>query len=338
MNDNKYTRARDSAFALNRFVKPGSRPRLNERKAHCERDHQTARSLFHDPNILGYGVGPKMVEGARIPSEICLVFFVRKKLAKSRLHNSVTIPKRLLLETRGVRVVTDVQVWGKPPVSHGAIVSGSAVGDVAGNVGTITLAVRDSSTGDPLILSCSHVLAACGKGEVGDEVDSPPDASSDPGSKLVGRLLRFTEIDPRSLENAVDAAVAEIVKGVSLSNKIPGIGIPTGIRDLTLAGGAVIDQFQVRRAGAITPLAAGTIRHLHVSTRITYSQLNDQRVHFVDLVQYDVGAEEGDSGAAVIDSTEENNVVGMHIAGLPDGSASLFTHIRFVFDSMNVAL
>jgi hypothetical protein len=339
MNSSKYMRAREAAFTLNRVVKRGSRPRRSERKSHFEKDCKTARSLLADPNVLGFGVGPKIAREERGSSEVCLVFFVRKKLPKSRLRNLVEIPKNLLLDSVGLKIQTDVQEWGGPPVAHSSLFSGASIGDLAGNSGTMTLAVQDRSSGSPLILSCSHVLAACGNGHVGDEVESPADPGADPGPNVVGHLLRFTRINPASLSNAVDAAVANPLDGIDLSNNIPRIGIPDGIRDLTVEGELVIDKVDVQRAGAITGVQTGTIRNIHVSTRITYHQLpGDPSVNFIDLVQYDAPAEEGDSGAAVVDRTEAHRVVGMHIAGLPDGSASLFTHIRFVFDRMQVKL
>jgi len=189
----------------------------------------------------------------------------------------------------------------------------------------------------PALLGCSHVLALCGNGKVGDEVESPADPSADPGPNVVGHLLRYTRIDPASSSNAVDAALATPVDGIQLSNDIPGIGTPIGIRDLTLEGDSVINRVNVQMAGVASKRQSGTIRNLHVSTRITYSQLwGDPSVRFVDLVQYDALSEEGDSGAAVLDGALQ--VVGMHIAGTQNGSASLFTHIQYVFDSMQVSL
>jgi hypothetical protein len=341
MTSSKYTRARNAASALNRFLKRSARIRRGERKSHFENDLKIARSMFADPNILGFGVGPKLSGSDRTPSEVCLVVFVRRKLPKSRLRDLFEIPKRLPLSTLGLRIPTDVQAWRHPPLAH-ALSSGAPVGDLSGDSGTMTLAVADdsdSSAGDALILSCSHVLAAAGSGHFGDPVESPPTPATDPGPNIVGRLRRFTVIDPHSLANAVDAAVAEPLAGVALSNHIPGIGTPTGVRDLRLEGDTVINQLQVQRPGAATGKQTGTIRNLHVSTRITYHQLpGDPSVHFVELVQYDASSKEGDSGAAVLDTTAQHNVVGMHIAGVADDSISLFTHIQLVFDVMQLKL
>src|SRR5205823_1911710 len=143
-------------------------------------------------------------------ADFCVVFFVRKKLAKERLRGLVEIPNLLTLNTRGLKVLTDVQEWGRPPVAHSTVSAGVSIGDRLGNAGTITLAVGDTSTGAPLILSCSHVLAQCGEGaSEGDVVESPVDPKSPLGPNVVGHLSRFTFIDRRAADNEVDAAVAQ---------------------------------------------------------------------------------------------------------------------------------
>jgi len=296
-----------------------------------------AKSILADPNILGFGVGPKISGKRRLESEISLIFFVRKKLPKSRLLYSLEIPHHFLLRTIGHRVQTDIQIWDRRPVAHSSVSAGSSIGDLPGNSGTMTLAVNDGANDDLLMLGCSHVLAQCGNGRVGDKIESPADITSTPGPNIVGTLRRFTVIDRTSFTNAVDAAVGVPLDGVTLSNNIPGIGVPAGIRDLTLEGDEVVGKVQVQRVGVASGLQTGTIRNIHVSTQIAYPQLDgDPSVFFTELVQYDASSEEGDSGAAVVDNSEGHNVVGMHIAGMPDGSASLFTHIQFVMDRMNV--
>ncbi len=337
MTNSKYSSAHDATIALNRLRKPSVRLRTGEKKHHVERDRALVRGLWHDPNILGFGVGPKAPKEEG-DSEICLAFFVRRKLAKSRLRDLKIIPKYMALNTLGTRVMTDVQEWGGLPVSHGSVSAGASVGDLSGNSGTMTLAVTDNSTGNPMILSCSHVLARCGLGQAGDQVESPADPSSDPRLNVVGKLVRFTEIDPHATDNEVDAAVAKPNSGVNLSNNIPTIGSPSSIRDLTQEGDSAVG-IQVQKFGAITGNQTGLIRNIHVSTSIVYRQLSgDPSVDFVELVQYDGVSQEGDSGAPVLDTADSPNLVGLHIAGSSDGTASLFTHIRFVFDALKVSL
>ena len=337
MTNTKYSQAREATIALNRLRKPSVRLRTGEKKQHMEQDRDLVRGLWHDPNILGFGVGPKLSKEDG-HSETCLVFFVRRKLAKRRLRYLKAIPKYITLKTLGTRVLTDVQEWGSLPISHGSVSAGASVGDLVGNSGTMTLAVTDNPTGNSMILSCSHVLARCGLGHAGDQIESPADPTSDPGPNIVGKLVRFTEIDPKASDNEVDAAIARPNNGVSLSNNIPSIGNTSGIRDLTQEGDSAIGV-QVQKFGSVTGKQTGSIRNIHVSTSIVYHQLpGDPSVDFVELVQYDGVSQEGDSGAPVLDTADSPNVVGLHIAGSSDGTASLFTHIKFVFDALSIRM
>ncbi len=333
-----YHVARETVVALNRLVKRSARPRKTDRASHFDRDRRIARAIFADPNILGYGVSSKVTRGERNESEVSLVFFVRKKLPKARLKYNFGIPVHFQLETVGRRVETDVQVWDRFPLAHSSVTAGTSIGDTAGNAGTMTLVVTDNDSGNSLMLSCSHVIARCGMGAVGDPVESPANLASNPRSNVVGSLQRFTIIDRGALNNAVDAAVASPLQGIELSNAIPGIGIPGGIRDLTNEGDSIVNQLNVRRTGLASGPQSGTIRSIHVTTQIDYPQLRgDPSVYFTELVQYDAPSKEGDSGAAVVDDGAPPNVVGMHIAGSHDGSTSFFTHIGFALEDLNVA-
>jgi hypothetical protein len=335
----KYQRALDVVSALNLLLSRSARARPGERKSQFEHDRRLARSLLTGPNVLGFGVGPKLSGTGRKPHEICLVIFVRRKLPNSRLRHQLKIPKHLFLETLGLKIRTDVQVWGNPPEAH-SVSAGDSVGDLAGNSGTMTLAVTDVSPGagrDPLILGCSHVLANAGQGHVDDPVDSPASPFTDPGPNLVGHLRRFTIINQKSASNEIDAAVAVPLRGIDLSNDIPRIGVPAGIRDLRPEGHTVINQLTVQRPGQSTGVLSGLIRNIHVSAGITYHQLpGDPSVRFMELVQYEVLSEEGDSGAAVLDTADPLRVVGMHIAGIAGDSISFFTHIGSVFRRMKI--
>ena len=333
MTASKYIHARDTAFSLNRLLRRNVRPREGEKTSDLKHDRELVRKIMSDPNILGFAVGPKKSGRRGKTSDFCLVFFVRRKLRGSQLRNSIPIPKHLFLRTLGRRVMTDVQEWGGMPVAHSTTRAGTSICGQDGESGTTTLIVTDNETGNPAILSCSHVIAACGRGHVGDDVELPARGASGPGSRVVGKLRLFTFIDD-SNDNLVDAAVADPVDGVKLSNNIPQIGTPVGIRDLLLEDEDA-HRIDVRRFGAKTGLQTGTITNLHLSARIVYPQLGGTTAFFTDMANYDAPSQGGDSGAPVVDTSDEPHVVGMHLAGLPNGT-SLFMHITNVFDLMKV--
>src|SRR5882762_3480688 len=208
MSSTTYVHARNTVASLNRFIKGSVRRRKSEPASHFDRDRQTARSIFYDANIFGFGIGTKVTNEKQIAAELSLVFFVRKKLPRSRLKHGVMIPDRFALQTVGRKVQTDVLECHRSPVAQAGVSAGASIGDTGGNAGTMTLAVTDSRSGGQLILGCSHVLACCGGRSVGDPVESPANLAADPSPNIVGFLKRFTTIDPARTDNGVDAAVA----------------------------------------------------------------------------------------------------------------------------------
>ncbi len=333
----QYKRARTAILALNRLRRPIARRRGGEKKSQFNRDRTKSFRLWNDPNVLGFGVGPKVFAGGR--SDFCLVFFVRTKLAKERLRHLTEIPERLLLETLDLEIQTDVQQWGSPPVAHSTRSAGCQIGDSFGHSGTMTLAVKEASSGSPLMLSCSHVLARGGDGaQKGDIVESPVAPLSPPGENVVGRLTRFTVLDRNASDNQVDAAVAEPSDGIELSNDFAGIGRITEIRDLTQEDAESLKDLELQKFGFVTGLLKGAMGNMHISTSVVYHELSgDPILDFTELVELNCLSREGDSGAAVLDTQTPPRIVGMHIAGKADGTC-LFTHIQPVFDCLKITL
>jgi hypothetical protein len=339
-SNEQYKLARTGTLVLNRFRRPSARKRGSEKKSHFNRDLKKARTLWHDDNILGFGVGPKISKGGK--SGFCLVFFVRKKLAKKRLRDLTEIPDRLLLETLGLEIQTDVQEWGRPPVAHSTIAPGGQIGDSFGHAGTMALAVRDAATGSPLMLSCSHVLARGGEGaNQGDLVESPVAPLAPLGTNVVGRLFGFTVLSRTAQDNDVDAAVAEPADGVDISNDFDGSGGIAGIRDLTDStkeSAETLRDLKLQKIGFVTGSRKGTLGNMHITASLVYHEMSgDPVLDFVDLAELNCLSREGDSGAPVLDTQTPPRIVGMNIAGKADGT-SLFIHIQKIFDRLAITL
>jgi hypothetical protein len=339
-SNEQYKLARIATLALNRFRRPSARQRGSERKAHFNRDVTKARTLWHDDSILGFGVGPKISNGSK--SDFCLVFFVRKKLAKKRLRNLVQVPERLLLETLGLEIQTDVQEWGSPPVAHGTMAPGGQIGDSFGHAGTMALAVRDAATRSPLMLSCSHVLARGGEGaSQGDPVESPVVPLAPLGTNVVGRLFRFTVLSRTAKDNDVDAAVAAPADGVDISNDFDRSSGIVGLRDLTdstIESADDLRDLKLQKLGYVTGSREGTLGNMHITTSLIYHEMSgDPVLDFIDLAELNCLSQEGDSGAPVLDKQAPPRIVGMNIAGKADGTC-LFIHIQKIFDRLAIIL
>jgi hypothetical protein len=333
----QYEQARIATLALNRFRRPSARQRGSEKQSHFNRDLKKARTLWHDDNILGFGVGPKISKNRR--SDFCLVFFVRNKLAKKRLRDMAQIPDRLLLETLGLELQTDVQEWGRPPVAHSTIVPGCQIGDSFGHAGTMTLAVTDAATASTLMLSCSHVLARGGEGaSQGDLVESPVVPLAPLGTNVVGRLFRWTTLSRTATDNDVDAAVAKPDDGVDISNDFDGSGKIAEIRDLMKESADTLRDLKLQKLGSVTGPQNGTLGNMHITTSLVYHEMSgDPVLDFVDLAELNCLSREGDSGAPVLDMETPPRIVGMNIAGKADGTC-LFIHIQKIFDRLAITL
>src|SRR5438034_341019 len=144
----QYIRVRETEFALRKILFPrGRTPRGKQERSRLNADRQRLQALFADPNFLGFAVSEKRVKEKRLPDEFCLTFFVRRKLAESRLRNGTKIPKRLQLQTTESRVLTDVLELGQMHRAHSRVGPGALIGHGAGTaetVGTVTFIGRDT--------------------------------------------------------------------------------------------------------------------------------------------------------------------------------------------------
>jgi hypothetical protein len=75
MTNKKYKNAGDAVRALNRFARRMAKP-VCKRVRLSPSEGLRDRSLYRDPNILGFGVSPKVAFGKSTPSEPCLVVLI----------------------------------------------------------------------------------------------------------------------------------------------------------------------------------------------------------------------------------------------------------------------
>ncbi|MBZ5613415.1 MAG: S1 family peptidase [Acidobacteriia bacterium] len=335
MKSSKYTRARDASFYLSKALCPQGRKAASEDAKTFKEDRRRIRELFSDSNLLGFGVTEKIADGASQPGEFCLTFYVRRKLPKSKVPSNLRIPKLHKIHTLGRSIRTDVQALGNMHVAHSGISAGGSVGHISGTAGTVTFVARDTATGKPRILGCSHVLARAGAAHAGDAIESPGYSGIGVAQTTVGYLTdKFLVIDP-SVYNSIDAALATPAPGIDLSNNVPGVGPIAGILDPTQLPPEQLMALSVEKFGAQTGLNAGHITGMHTTLQIRFPELGDRVVWFTDLLTHDVTSEEGDSGAALLDSTTRK-VLGMHIAG--SGQSGCCTNIQPILCALGIQL
>lgn len=335
-----YTRTSRAVERLTPLLFPPARRRRVVRdlsKAH-KQDLRSTASLPWQTNVLGIAVSEKTTEYKRCAGELCLKFYVRKKLARSRLNSKELIPSVMQLESVGAKVVTDVEQYPYTPILHNGrfrpLRPGSSIGNFRGITrGTLGLIVRKVGDPTPLLLSCSHVLGLGGLGENGDTVEQPGDFDVSTLQNAVGRVLEFTFLDPNFI-NEVDAGLVELNAGQQTDPAILGMNRPSGIDEVTIADLAQMSGLPLLRSGASTDLQPGTLEGVKASFRLFFEAIN-ATFTYSNLAVYRTDAAGGDSGAAVING-DTNNVIGLHIGGA--GPLGFFTPIRTVFDQLNIEL
>lgn len=125
--------------------------------------------IMGKPNVVGVGMGYKESMG-EISDTLCVIAMVHQKVPRAGLAEEALIPAEL----NGVR--TDVIQVGHlvaleersdrfRPVPGGVSVEHYKV-----TAGTLGCVVRDSESGEKLILSDNHVLANSNEGKIGDPI------------------------------------------------------------------------------------------------------------------------------------------------------------------------
>lgn len=320
------------------FARP---PKRVKRSRNRQRDHRATRAWGWYENILGIGVGEKQVKGQRIVGRASVTFFVRRKLAGSRLLDEEKIPETLLLESIGQQVTTDLIRVVSAPMAHASpgarirpIQPGIGIGHWRGVCGSLGLLVRKKGNSDPLALGCSHILARSGDASTGDPIEQPFTGAPDTASDRIGALSGdFSSISGASTVNTEDMALATI--DVSWIPQMVDTGImidsysPLGAPNFQVGTPTV-------RNGVGTQSQTG-----QVSTYRSTWTINDfpfvGTATFAGLVSYTTVCGLGDSGAAVLmDGTTQ--VLGIHIAGSSESGLGLFYPIGPILEGHDLEL
>lgn len=274
------------------------------------------RRVFEDPNIIGVGVGNK-VSGKNESGELCVCFYVEKKLARSKVGGRYFVPS-VLATPQGRHAFTDVKEIGRivpqaaPLVKRTPIESGFSVGHVKITAGTVGAIVKKK--GKRYLLSNSHVLANNGKGKPGDKIVYPgPD---DGGRAPADWVAVLTEAVPftkgESFINEVDAALAEIQDSHldRLSFDLPGTEKPLRVL-------APARDMLVTKRGRTTRTTRGRI--IDTDFRFVLNYPGVGKIGFAHQVLCERYTDGGDSGSLVID-VKSGRIVGLHFAGADGGS------------------
>ena len=273
------------------------------------------------------GISEKESDGQRT-GELSVCFYVRKKLAPSKVKASDALPP--VLNAPGDKAVfTDVKEIGRlaPEIARKGkpLQSGFSVGHIRSTAGTLGAIVKRG--GKLYLLSNCHVLARSGNAMAGDRIVYPGPAD---GGKLpanaAATLSHFSPFDTTGmLVNRVDAALAEVDP-----SRLGEIELE--IHKATAPLGTIRPRrgMRVAKAGRTTGKTAGEIIDVNFRFVLKYSGVAG-KVGFIDQVLCTRYTDAGDSGSIVVDG-ESGKIVGLHFAGANGGS--VFNPIQPVMSAL----
>jgi hypothetical protein len=212
---------------------------------------------------------------------------------------------------------------------------GDSIGHQNGETGTFGCVVRDQN-GTEFILSCNHVIAALNSGQPNrDEIWQPGRKDKGGPPDRIGVLHSFCPIVPgRQTGNLMDAAIG---RPYSAGDVEPGI------RSLGQFGGYEIEPqlgLRVTKEGTQTHVTRGVLRMKNVSAIISYENgteaLYDQQLGIIGVAEKGRFAEQGDSGAVLID--ESRRAVGLLFAVSEGVDVAFANPIGLVLDHFGVTL
>jgi hypothetical protein len=279
--------------------------------------------------IRGFGVGSRENES------VVQVFVNDAVRARA---DGLVVPTRFKLT--GIPEQVEAVVVSEGPVRPvAAPAATSSSGDDIGRAdqgwsGTLGCLVRRRGHNGTYLLSNAHVLALTGvkAPAMGDEIVSPSYGNGGRApNNTVGRLANWTRFaQGAGYPNLADAAIAELI-GLNAGGNANQLNVDAGINE------NVVEKMTVRVHGAASGrVRSGQVTALNVCHELTYPQYDAPvaTFGFRGLVSCSTGAEDGDSGAVVLD--EDNRLLGLLFAG--SATTSLFTPIRTVFDLLELSL
>ena len=309
-------------------------PKINEVKQTHE------KAILRKKNVVGVGMGKKIVRGKRTDQD-CITVMVRQKVPTQALSKDDVIPREIEGVATDVVQVGTIRAFAERTDRWRPAPGGVSIGHYKISAGTLGAIVRDNQTGSRLILSNNHVLANSNDAAQGDEILQPgPFDGGDMGEDVIARLDRFVPIvfgtspSDCGLANSVAAfcnALAgffgssyrfQAIKTLAETNRVDAaVALPLGddlvsdeILDIENVMGWTEDVqigTAVRKSGRTTELTEDEIQVLNATVNVDYGE--GRTATFTNQMVAGPMSQPGDSGSLVLDS--ENRSVGLLFAG-----------------------
>jgi hypothetical protein len=278
------------------------------------------QDIIDSKNVLAVGISEKISKKKKT-GKLALIFYVEKKIPMTRLKKKEIVPETVPSRSGGEAVITDVIAIGKLKpelnISRKSFQPGFSIGHVKGDAGTFGAVVKDKKN-QLYILSNSHVLANCGKCNVGDLILYP--GVFDKGVKPADVRARLHSFVPFNINekygNVVDCALAKPTDEqlINMLSEIKGFGLPKGVAKPKRG-------MKVVKVGRTTGKTSSEITDVNFRTIIDFRKKGLRKVGFKDQIWCEKHyTKPGDSGSLVIEKAT-GKAVGLHFAGAEGGSA-----------------
>jgi hypothetical protein len=319
----------------------------------------TRQTLLKKRNVVGVGIGYKMVEGKET-GELSVICSVKEKVAKAQLAAEDLIPQMLDDIPTDVFESGEIVAQQDPTGKFRPAPGGVSVGHIGVTAGTLGMWVKKN--GKDHILSNNHVLANSNKGNIGDTILQP--GAHDSGTEKIAELAEFIQIKFGGEDNLVDCAIARAVEtengdsGCNIAGSIAsllnrgasGMGRKTRLKALKVQAieDIVKDEIlnigkvsrvteaalglEVKKMGRTTGLTTGKITQLDATINVSFGV---QSAFFTDQVITTDMSQGGDSGSVLV-TKADNQLVGLLFAG--SDTLTVFNRIQNVISALGITI
>jgi hypothetical protein len=297
----------------------------------------TAISTHPQDNVVGVGIGRKMVKG-RATKRPSIRLYVIHKLDKRLLPPGNILPTHIdgietdIIETGKFRAQVPEARKRRRPARPGCSLGFQVPAPhddllMAGTFGA--LVARGAAH---FILSNNHVLANENQLPLGSPIFQPGMLDhGDPATDAIARLAQFVPLSV-STANRVDCALAEVTDpNVVRARVLSKVGKLSSAQP-----GDAVEGMRVEKVGRGTSYTTGTVFDVSATITLDY-ELGD--LQFVDQILIrgasGVFSADGDSGALVV-GVDSGQALGLLIGGSTD--FSIANHLHDVLTELGVSL
>lgn len=319
------------------------------------------RNLLRKNNVVGVGIGKKMV-GGKQTDQNCITVMVSQKVPIQALSKDDVIPREIEGIVTDVVQVGTLRAFAERTDRWRPAPGGVSIGHYKITAGTLGAIVKDKRTGKRLILSNNHVLANSNDATQGDEIlqpgpydggnsaedviakldrfvpikfgSAPPDCGVSKSvvafcnllARFLGSSHRLQAIKTSAETNRVDAGLALPLADDLVSDEILEIGQVSGWTNNVQIGTVV------KKSGRTTELTEDKVQILDATVNIQYGE--GKLATFTGQIVAGPMSQPGDSGSLVVDS--QNRSVGLLFAG--SDQSTIFNPIKDVIFLLDIDL